>query len=63
MTQNSLIDFCIVLSDLFLEWLDVHVKLGAELLTYYHLAACFLQISKPWLNRKSLRFNVAYKIK
>ena len=42
MMQNSLIDFCIVLSDLFLEWLDVRVKLEAELSTYYHLAVCFL---------------------
>ena len=37
MDQKSLIDFCIVLSDLFSDVLDVRVKRGAELSTDHHL--------------------------
>ena len=37
MDQKSLIDFCIVSSDLFSDVLDVRVKRGAELSTYRHL--------------------------
>ena len=62
MAQKSLIDFCIVLSDLFLELLDVRMKRGAELSTDHHLVVCSLRFSKPWLNRKSRRSSVVYKI-
>ena len=41
MDQKSLIDFCIVLSDLFSDVLDVRVKRGAELSTDHHLVVCF----------------------
>ena len=37
MAQKSLIDFCIVSSDLFSEMLDVQVKRGAELSSDHHL--------------------------
>ena len=37
MDQKSLIDFCIVSSDLFSDELDVQVKRGAELSTDHHL--------------------------
>ena len=63
MAQKSLIDFCIVSSDLFLEVLDVRRKRGAELSTDHHLVVCALQFSKLWLNRKSRRSSVAYRIK
>ena len=38
--QKSLIDFCIVLSDLFSDLLDVRVKRGAELATDHYLEVC-----------------------
>ena len=60
---ESLIDFCIVSSDLFSEVSDVRVKRGAELSTDHHLVVCSLRFSKPWLNRKSRRSSVAYRIK
>ena len=63
MAQKSLIDFCIVSSDLFLELLDVQVKRGAELSTDHHLVVCSPRISKPWPNRKLRRFSVANRIK
>ena len=63
MVQKSLTDFCIISSDLFSEVLDIRVKREAELSTDHHLVVCSLRISKPWLNRKSLRSNVVYKIK
>ena len=53
MDQKSLIDFCIVSSDLFSDVLDVRVKRGAELSTDHHLVVCSLQLSKLWPNRKS----------
>ena len=37
MAQKSFIDFCIVLSDLFSDVLDVRVERGAELSTDHHL--------------------------
>ena len=37
MDQKSLIDFCIVSSDLFSNVLDLRVKRGAELSTDHHL--------------------------
>ena len=37
MDQKSLIDFCIVSSDLFSDVLDVRVKRGAEMSTDHHL--------------------------
>ena len=43
MAQKSLIDFCIVISDLFSEVLDVRVKRGAELSTDHHLVVCSLR--------------------
>ena len=62
MAQKSLVDFCIVSSDLFSEVLDVRVKREAELLTDHHLVVCSLQFSKPWQNGKLLRFSVTYRI-
>ena len=50
MDQKSLIDFCIVSSDLFSDVLDVRVKRGAELSTDHHLVVCSLRLSKPWPN-------------
>ena len=47
MDQKSLIDFCIVSSDLFSDVLDVRVKRGAELSTDHHLVVCSLRLSKP----------------
>ena len=63
MTQKSLIDLCIVSSELFSKVLDVRVKRRAELSTDLHLVVCSLRCSKPWLNRKSRRTSVAYMIK
>ena len=40
MDQKSLIDFCIVSSDLFSDELDVRVKRGAELSIGHHLVLC-----------------------
>ena len=63
MDQKSLIDFCIVSSDLFSDVLDVQVKRGAKLLTDHHLVVCSLRISKPWPNKRSNRSSVSYRIK
>ena len=63
MDQKSLIDFCIVLSDLFSDVLDVRVKRSDELLTDYRLVICSLRLSKPWPNKKSNRSSVIYRIK
>ena len=62
MAQKSLIDFCIVSSDLISEVLDVRVKRRAKLSTDHHLVVCSLKFSKPWLNRKSRRSSVAHRI-
>ena len=69
MAQKSLIDFCIVWSDLFSEVLNVRsevlvrVKRGAKLSADHDLVVCFLRFSTPWINRKSRRSSVAYTIK
>ena len=63
MDQKSLIDFCIVSSDLFSDVLDVRVKRGAELSTDHHLVVCSLRLSKPWPNKRSNRSSVTYRIK
>ena len=65
MDQKSLIDFCIVSSDLFSDVLDVRVKRDAELSTNHHLVVdlCSLQLSKPWPNRKFNKSFVTYWIK
>ena len=63
MEEKSLIDFCIVSSDLFSDALDVRVKRDAELSTDHHLVACSLQLSKSRPNRKSNRSSVTYWIK
>ena len=42
-----MIDFCIVLSDLFSDVLDVRVKQGAELSIDHHLMVCSLRLLKP----------------
>ena len=63
MDRKSLIDFCIVLSDLFSDVLDVRVKRGAELSTDHHLVVCSLRLLKPWPNRRSNRSSVSYRIK
>ena len=47
MHPKSLIDFCIVSSDLFSDVLDVQVKQGVELSTDHHLVVCSLGLSKP----------------
>ena len=61
--KKNLIDFSIVLSDLFSDVLDVRVKRGAESSTDYHQVVCSLQFWKLWLSRKSNRLSVAYRIK
>ena len=63
MDQKSLIDFCIVSSDVFSDVLDVRVKRVAELSTDYHLVVCSLRLSKPWPNKRSYRSSVTYRIK
>ena len=63
MDQKSLIDFCMVLSDLFSDVLDVRVKRGAKLSTHHRLVVCSLRLSKSWPNRKSKRSFVTYRIK
>ena len=63
MDQKSLIDFCIVSSDLFSDVLDVRVKRGAELSTDHHLVVCFLRLSKPWPNKRSNKSSMTYQIK
>ena len=60
MDQKSLIDFCIVLSDLFSDVLDVRVKRGAELSTDHHLVVCSLRLPKLWPSNRSF---VIYRIK
>ena len=59
----SLIDLCIVSSDLFSDVLGVLVKRGAELSTDHSPAICSLRLSKPWPNRKSNRSSVTNQIK
>ena len=61
--NRSLIDFCIVSSDLFSDVLDVRVKRVAELSTDHHLVVCSLRLSKPWPNKRSNRSSVTYRIK
>ena len=63
MDQKSLIDFCIVSSDVFSDVLDVRVKRVAELSTDYHLVVCSLLLSKPWPNKRSNWSSVTYRIK
>ena len=63
MDQKSLINFCIVLSDLFSDVLDVRMKRGAELSTDHHLVVCSLRLSKSWPNRRSNRLFVTDRIK
>ena len=63
MDQKSLIDFCIVSSDLFSNVLDVRVQWGAELSTDHHLIVCSIRLSKLWPNRWSNRSSVTYRIK
>ena len=63
MIQKSLIDFCVVSSDLFSDVLNVQVKRGAELSTDHHLVVCSLQLSKPSPNRRSNSSSVTYRIK
>ena len=63
MDQKSLIDFCIVSSDLFSDVLDIRVKRDSELSTDHHLVVCSLRLSKPWPNRKSNSSSVTYRIK
>ena len=63
MDQKSLIDFCIVSSDLLSDVLDVRVKRGAELSTDHHLVVCSLRLSKSWPNKRSNRSSVTQRIK
>ena len=62
--QKSLIDFCIVSSDLFSEVLDVRVKRGAELSTDHQLVVLLNTNIKTLAKRKMGKEGpVAYKIK
>ena len=63
MDKKSWIDFCIVLSNLFSDVLEVGVKRGAKLLTDHHLVVRSLRLSKPWPNRKSNRSSVTNRMK
>ena len=63
MMQKSLIDFCIVSSDLFSEMLDVRVKPRAELCQLITNLLFALQFSKPWPNRNLRWSSVACRIK
>ena len=62
MAQNFLKDLCNFLSDLLLEVLDVQVKQLVKLSADHHLVVCSLRLPKPWLNRKSQCYSVAYGI-
>ena len=55
-----MIDFCIVLSDLFSIVCDVCVKRGAELSTDHHLVVCTLKALKPLKKRKTFRPRETY---
>ena len=63
MDQISLLDFCIIQSDLFSNVQDVRVKRGAELSIDHHLVVCSLRLLKPWPNRKSNRLSMTYWMK
>ena len=63
MDQKSLIDFCIVSSDMLSDVQDFRVRRSAELSTNHHLVVCSQQLSKPWPNRKPSRSSVTYRIK
>ena len=63
MAQKFFKDYSIASSDLFSEVLNVLVKRGDELLTDHSLVVCYQLLLKPWLNRKSHRSSVAYRIK
>ena len=39
------------------------MKQGAELPTDHHLVVCFLQLAKPWPNKKCNKSSVTYRIK
>jgi len=61
MEQKSMIDFCIVLPDLFSDVLDIRVRRGTELSTDHYLVVCSLRISKPVSNRKSRKSAATYR--
>ena len=63
MDQKSLMEFCIVSSDLFFDVLDVRMKRGAELSTDHHPVIYSQRLSKPWPNWKSNRSSATYRIK
>ena len=65
MAQKSLIDFCIVSSDLFSEVLDVQVKRGAELSTDHFTILMFAlyDFQNLGCTEKSRRSSVAYRLK
>jgi len=58
-----MIDFCIVLANLFSDVLDDRVRRGAEFPTDQHLVVCYWWISKPLLGRKSRKSTATYRIK
>ena len=69
MAQKFFVGFCIVSPNLFSEVLDVRVKRNAESSTDLrnaetssNVVVCSLRFSKPWLNRKSRRSRVAFRI-
>ena len=61
--QHSIIDFCIVSTDLFSSVVNVHIKRGAELSTNHHLVACILKGLNHPRTRKRFRAQRAYRIK
>jgi len=63
MEQTLMIDFCIVLADLFSDVLNVRVRLGAELSTDHYMIVCSLRISKPVPSRKHCKSTATYRIK
>ena len=61
--QRSLIDYCIVSTDLFSTGSDVRVTRGAELSTDHYLVVCTLKALKPLRKRKTFRPRETYRIK
>ena len=61
--KKSLIDLCVVSSDLFSKVLDVRVKWGAKFSIDKHLVVCSQRISKSWPSRKSRITSIVYKTK
>ena len=61
--QRSIIDFCVVLADLFSSVVDVCVKRRTELFTDHHLAVCILIGLNHSRTRKKFKARRTYRIK